>query len=345
MGQPGADVWDLFLASVDALDLRRNFDTEPSGVSGRRPDFVRQIEGVPVIVEVKSVPQISDVLAFDRLDAAGAYKVMAGRRLSAATREALSERDMGYFDARGHLRLWRRPLLVDKDVPVGPAEQHRAVRPRFENKSLLDVALAVLDGTARQGVRATAAVVGRPPGTVSKQLKVLRDANLVDELGEPAVPDLFDAVAESWNPSRLPLADLPRPGRGAVNQRLQFGLDEPAAPGWVLADSFAAGSWGAPVVVDAAAPPDFYVPDSHVVRLARTLLRDAEFGRHACTVAAAPAPYVCRRRHDRAPEFDSPFLAPSAVVAALDLSIDPGHGREVLESWRRDLRPEIPRVW
>jgi hypothetical protein len=345
VGQPGADVWDLFLASVDALDLRSRFDVEPSAVSGRRPDFVGQIEGVPVIVEVMSVPQISDVLAFDRLDAAGAYKVMAARRLSAATRDALAERDMGYFDARGHLRLWRRPLLVDKDVPVGPTERHRAVRPRFENKSLLDVALAVLDGTARQGVRATAAVVGRPPGTVSKQLKLLRDANLVDDRGDPAVPDLFEAVAESWNPARVPLADLPRPGRGAVNQRLQFGLDDPDAPGWVLADSFAAASWGAPVVLDAAAPPDFYVPDNRVVRLARTLLGDAEFGRHACTVAAAPAPYVCRRRYDRALEFDSPFLAPSAIVAALDLSIDPGRGREILESWTRDLRPEIPRVW
>jgi hypothetical protein len=345
MGQPGADVWDMFLASVDALDLRRRFDLAPSAVSGRRPDFVGQIEGVPVIVEVKSVPQVSDVLAFDRLDAAGAYKVMAARRLSAAARDALAERDMGYFDARGHLRLWRRPLLVDKDVPVGPTERHRAVRPRFENKSLLDVALAVLDGTARQGVRATAAVVGRPPGTVSKQLKVLRDANLADERGEPAVPDLFEAVAEFWNPARVPLADLPRPGGGAVNQRLQLGFEDADASGWVLADSFAAASWGAPVVVDAAAPPDFYVPDSHVIRLARTLLGDAEFGRHACTVAAAPAPYVCRRRYDCALEFDSPFLAPSAIVAALDLSIDPARGREVLDSWRRDLHPEIPRVW
>jgi hypothetical protein len=82
-----------------------------------------------------------------------------------------------------------------------------------------------------------------------------------------------------------------------------------------------------------------------VLRQARTLLGDAEFGRHACTVAVAPAPYVCRVRHDRSDVFDSPWFAPSPVVAALDLATDPARGRETLELWSRKLAPEVRRVW
>ena len=138
-------------------------------------------------------------------------------------------RDMGYFDARGHLRLWHRPLLVDVDVPVmtsaiGPG------RLRFDTPSMLDVVLSVLDGSVARGVRATAGSLGRSPGTVSKHLAALRSAHLVDERGDPTVPDLFEAIVDVWHPVRVPLADLPRPGAGAVNERLQLRLDEVSRP-------------------------------------------------------------------------------------------------------------------
>ena len=99
------------------------------------------------------------------------------------------------------------------------------------------------------------------------------------------------------------------------------------------------------MVLSGDAPPDFYVPDVRVLRQARTLLGDATYGRHACTVAVAPAQYVCRRRYDRATYSTSPFFAPSPMVAALDLASDPARGREVLELWSRKLPPELHRVW
>jgi len=98
-------------------------------------------------------------------------------------------------------------------------------------------------------------------------------------------------------------------------------------------------------VLGGDAPPDFYVPDVQVVRLARTLLGDAEYGRHACTVARAPSPFVCRRRYDRGQTSGDVFFAPSFVVAALDLAADPGRGRETLELWSRNLPEEVRRVW
>jgi hypothetical protein len=314
--QAAEDLWDAFLASLRALGLAAELD--PQSGHGR-------IEEVGVRVRVKAVPVTADVAAFAAEDGSGAYKVVVGRRMSNATRAALAEHDMGFFDARGHLRLWRRPLLVDTDVPA--LWQAAPGKPRdFTSPSLLDVALAALDGVVADGVRATAAVLGRSPGTISKRLAVLRAAHLVDEHRAPAVPDLFDAVLEVWHPVRLPLKDRPTASDAA---------------GWVLADTWAADAWGAPVITTEDAPRDFYVPDAASARRARALLGDADFGAHGSTVAVAPAPFVCRRHFDRGVGFD----APSPVVAALDLASDPARGREILEEWSQQLPPGVRRVW
>lgn len=343
MAIQGSEAWEALILAFAALRLDASFPAGErrkarSGVSG-------WIEGVPVVVQVRSVPTVGDVLAFEQAEADDAYKVLVGRRLSAPVRAALIERDMGYFDGQGHLRLWRRPLLIDTDVDPVSSALGASRLSQFDVPSLLDVSLAVLDGVARQGVRQAAAALGRAPGTVSKQLAALRAAHLVDDRGEPAVPDLFDAVAEVWRPARIPLARAPVPGDGPVNDRLHLGLSTPDGPGWVLADAHAAAAWGAPVVLGGDAPPDFYVQDAQVVRLARTLLGDAEYGRHACTVARAPAPFVCRRRFDRGQTSGGGFFAPSFVVAALDLAADPGRGRETLELWSRNLPEDVRRVW
>jgi hypothetical protein len=307
-------------------------------------DAAGTIEGVDVVVDVRSNPTGGDVLAIAQRDSAGAHKILVADHLWEPVRESLRAQHISYFDGRGHLRLWHRPLLIDAPVPGGPVSA-QPQRWRIESPSTLDVALALLDGTAAQGVRATAGALDRSPGTVSKRLAALRAAFLADEAGRPVIPALFEAVVAVWRPTRVPLADRPRPGAGPVNERLAVNFDDPDGRGWVLADVRAAAAWGAPVVVSGSTPPDFYVPDAGVAARARALLGDAEFGRHACTVAVAPCPSVCRRRFDRADVVDEPFLVPSPIVAALDLAIDPARGRETLELWSRTLPPELPRVW
>jgi hypothetical protein len=338
-------LWDAFELALDQVDLRHRFDREVQ-MGRHRWDGQGEIEGVSVVIEVKPIPTVADAARLRRRTAKGQYPVVLARRVSKVVADELARSDIGFFDARGRLRIWHRPLLVDTSVastelpgPSAPA------KVRLETASTLDVALAVLDGTAGEGVRAAAVLIDRAPGTVSKQLAALRSAGLVDDDGAPAIPDLFEAVVDVWNPRRIPLADLPRPGGGRVNERLQVGLDDPSAGGWVLADVGAAAAWGAPVVMSGGAPPDFYVPDDGVLALARSLLGSIEYGSHACTVAVAPSPYVCRRRYDRSHAFNTEFLAPSAVVAALDLAADPARGREMLELWSRDLSPEVRRVW
>jgi hypothetical protein len=337
----GVELWEHFCSALDAFDLDAALTLARDGPWGA----TGVIESVPVVIELKANPTVGDVLALVDRGSDGAHKVLVARHLWSPVRDALRAHDVSSFDGRGHLRLWHRPLFVDSDVPQAYAVTSPSSRWRIESPSALDVALAVLDGTASTGVRATAEVVGRAPGTVSKQLAALRSAYLVEEDGQPVVPALFEAVVDVWRPARVPLADLPRPGAGSVNARLAVGLDDPDAPGWVLADTRAAAAWGAPVVLAGDAPPDFYVPDGGALARARALLGDAEYGRHACTVAVAPCPYVCRRRHDRAGVVGEPFLAPNPIVAALDLALDPARGREVLDRWSRDLPPELARVW
>ena len=342
--EPEAELWDAFHRALDEVGLVSRFDRQ-AGIADRRWDAVGKIEDLPVVIELKAVPTVADVGRLHEHVPKDSYPVLVARRVSKAVATELIKRDVGFFDARGRLRIWRRPLFVDTTV-TGEAEgSSTTTSPRMEPPSMLDVALAVLDGTAEHGVRATAKPLGRAPGTVSKQLAALRAAGLVDDDAQPTVPDLFEAVADVWHPVRVPLAELPSPGHGRVNERLRLGFDDPEGPGWVLADVAAAAGWGAPIVVTSGSPPDFYVPGRSIVAQARSLLGQAEYGHHACTVAVAPAPYVCRRRRDRSQAFGSEFLLPSPVVAALDLAIDPARGREMLELWSRDLGAEIRRVW
>ncbi|MBI2709770.1 MAG: hypothetical protein HYX34_08745 [Actinobacteria bacterium] len=341
MSAATAELEERFRLALQALDIDADLTSSASGPW----DMVGTIEGVPVVIEVKANPTVGDVLALVDRASDGAHKVLIARHLWSPVRDELQGRGVSYFDGRGRLRLWHRPLFVDSDVPGMSGASESSSRWRIDSPSGLDVALAVLDGSAARGVRAAAEAMGRAPGTVSKQLAALRSAYLVDDEGQPVAPALFEAVVAVWRPDRVPLADLPRPGAGSVNARLGIGLDDPDGAGWVLSDARAAAAWGAPVMLAGNAPPDFYVPDAGVLARARVLLGDAEYGRHACTLAVAPCPYVCRRRYDRAGVVDEPFFAPSPIVAALDLAVDPARGSETLERWSRNLPPELPRVW
>lgn len=334
-------LWRDFGAALDDSGLRSSW---APGRDGQSWDMVGEIEGVAVVIELRATVGTTSVSSIGEGEPA-AYRVVVSHRVSSAAREALAQRDIGFYDGQGHLRLWHRPLMVDTRVAATGTGEGRPQLARFNVPSMLDVALAALDGLATTGVRAAAARIGRSPGTVSKHLAALRRSSLISERSEPTIPDLFEAVLDVWRPRRVPLAELPRPGAGPVNQRLQLGFEEPGGPGWTLASASAAAAWGAPVAITGDAPPDFYVPNEGTLRQARTLLGDADFGRHACTVAVGPASFVCRNRYDRSGVSNDPFLAPSAVVAALDLAADPARGRETLDLWSRNLLPEVNRVW
>lgn len=312
-------------------------------------DLLIRLDNITLAVQVKAAPTVADVHRLASLSIPpGAYKVLAGGRVSQAVRAELRAAGIGFYDARGHLRLMRPPLRID--APARAVTDDTApTRDPLVNNGGLDVALYLLDKPdflETFSVRGLARAVDRAPSTVSNTLKALRDDHLVDERNRPIVPDLFQAVLAHWQPKRLPLAGMPAPGQGRLNERLELGLDTvPLEAGWALADGHAAAAWGAPVVLVADTPPDFYIPSTRVLNTARTSFGIAAYGAHACTVAVAPAPFVVRFRYDFVEIIGLHFPVVRPVIAALDLAADPGRGRETLELWSEHLGEHITRVW
>ncbi len=321
----------------------------PDGLADAGIDLLVRLDDVTLAVEVKAAPTVADVYRLaSRPVPAGTYKVLAGGRISRAVRQELRNADIGFYDARGHLRLMHPPLRIDAPAL---AVTEDAARPRnpLVSSGGLDVALCLLDQPnflELLSLRRLAGAVDRAPSTVSNTLRALRDDYLVDERNRPIVPDLFRAVLRHWQPTRLPLAGMPRPGDGRLNERLELGLDTVRfRHGWALADGHAASAWGAPVVLDADTPPDFYIPNTRVLNAARTSFGVAAFGSHACTITVAPAPFVVRHRSDLSESAGLIFPVVRPVVAALDLAADPGRGTETLELWNERLAAHINRVW
>ncbi len=332
-------LWLAFLGALDDLGLSHNVSRPASDASR---DAVGLIGGVSVVIDMRATIGLNDVTAFTPADSTARHVVVA-ERISKDAQAWLVEHDVSFYDRRGRLRLWSPPLLIDALLATQSSGQgpHRALR--LGVPSTLDVALACLDGLAGAGVRRVAAGIDRAPGTVSKALAQLRAAHLIDKDNAVVGTELFEEVADIWRPVRVPLAHLP-PTDGSVVSRLRLGTSVNDEVGWVTADAHAAQAWGAPVVRDAAAPPDFYVPDEQVLGMARTLLGTSTYEQRACTVAVAPSPLVCHRRIDRRTANDR-WFSPMCAVAALDLAIDPARGREILDLWARSLPDGATHVW
>ncbi len=266
----------------------------------------------------------------------GTVQVLVGSKIPADLRRQLREQGLNYFDRSGHLRLVGPQIVIDADVPtesVGPSPHP------LDSATGRDVAIACLVTPKREHkVREVARWIGRDPGGVSRLMGQLRQIGLLRPDGRPVTPDLFNELSDRWIRTQLPLSTMPEfiPD---VDAQLRLGLGDLAAAGWALTDTVGAQIWGAPVVARGDYPPDFYVPDSSVLRRAvRTLGRSLEPEDRACTVAVPPAPVACRHRAHS----DIGYPLASHVVVALDLSLDRARGAEALRSWRpRD----VDRVW
>lgn len=341
-------------ALTDILGHHAPLVRPPDPLADAGIDLLARIGDVTLAIQVKAAPTVADVHRLANVPVpvpvpVDAYKVLAGGRISQAVREELREAGIGFYDARGHLRLMHPPLRIDAPVRSVAEDTATPTSDPLASSGGLDIALCLLDQPdflEHFSGRRLAGTVDRAPSTVSNILKALRDDYLLDDRNRPIVPDLFQAVLRRWKPQRIPLAGMPRPGHGRLNDRLELGLDAASfKPGWALADGHAAAAWGAPVVVHADTPPDFYVPNTRVVSAARTSFGTAAYGDHACTIAVAPAPFVVRYRSYLAEAIGLIFPVVRPVVAALDLAVDPGRGSETLALWSECLDSHITRVW
>lgn len=356
-GTPGYAGWVARTSDTEGVaDLlevlaRLDLPVVTSRRRGRVPDdLVIQIEGeqLPVVVEVRGSPSPAGIrhLVTRRTDDQ-AHHILVADRLTSFDKELLVEAGWGYLDRRGHLRLWLDRVRVDTRIDPLVEVVRRSPLDTGTGRA---VAVCLLAATGPLTVRGIAKETGVAVSSVSTALAGLRAESLVGESSTEAVgPELFWALAGRWGVREQTIALKDAPGPGDVGRTSQLGLgleDVEATVGWALRGDVAAAAWGAPVVLQGDAPPDFYVPDARTLRIAKQLYGEApaEIDRRA-TISVAPMRYVVTHRYDAASRglSNSEWPVVHPVIAALDLTRSGARGQEILEEFEP---PEgFRRVW
>ena len=334
--------------AVEALvDALRSIDITASSIQDKpgAADLLVEAGGVPFVVEVKSVVTAGDGARFAQ---GGANRdratVVVADRIAEGAKEEFRRAGVNFYDRRGHLRILRPPIVIDVVLPSEAMARGRSTGP-LSSQVAKEVAITCLLTPDRpHGVREVATYIERVPSAVSTAMADLRAEGLLTSAGEASVPDLFHELATAWRRGPVPLADLPRPGAGRVNDQLDLGFeDAELSSGWALTDTLAAASWGMPVVARGDYPPDFYVPSDAHLRRARALLGEtSNADRRACTVAVAPVRLACLRRVDHAKTSGEVWPVADHIVVALDLAQDKARGLGILDRWHPK---DIVRAW
>lgn len=304
-----------------------------------RGELIVDLDGRSIRTQVISRSDLRPVHADEvpRLDDADAGIVFADR-IADRSREVLRQRGWGWLDRRrGRLRLWATGVRVDALVPPTLAPEVTAGAANPFTPAGRQLALWLLTHPDEHASpRALHRELGISASQISNLLAALSAEALLRKDRRPLVPELFWALAEHWRPVRHPIVSLPGPAELAASPEL--GVDR-----WVATDTAAALAYGAPVVASADYPVDLYLPTERSLSwLLGRSVRAAEPGQRSATVAVAPSPLVCDSRLRRD---GSPWPLAHPVVVALDLAVDRGRGREVLEGWDPAADLGVTRVW
>lgn len=309
-------------------------------------DFVTVLGDAPVRVEFRSLVDLGAAQRLASKPGATPESVLmvVGERILDSAKEFLSERNVGFFDLRGHLKVRTPALIIDTAVPTRRRAAPSGSDPLAGDVGL-EVGVAVLMAPKdRHGVRTLARALERSPSSVSVVMQRLRRDGYIDSSGSLVGTELFWLLADRWGTESTMLAEMPpmdEHSRLSRALRLDFAGSE--AEGWALTDAAAALHFGAPLAVRADQRLDFYVPNLTAMRRAESLLGTASTmstTRARLRVAPVAAVTSCRvKLRTRQPVW--PLAHP--LFVALDLARDVGRGREILSDW---TPPEgWDRVW
>lgn len=302
--------------------------------------------GVGARIQVKRYSLVTDEVAkrlLAQVRPADVPLLVVADRVVGTARKTLTSERVGFLDLRGHLAVRTGRLLIDADL--APMRQQALSLDALAGRAGLEVAAAVLMQPGQPAaVRVLSRQIRRSPSTVSEVLARLRREGLVDTNNAVTDTRLFWRLAEKWSTPRAMLRRLPAPSDTSAAAGLRLGLaGSEQEAGWALTDTAAAAMYGAPVAFRSDQVLDFFVPDQSVVRRAVTILGGAgSTAEAAATLRVPPVSAATAGRIDLASsQFDWPLAHPMFV--ALDLALDVGRGREILQAWTPDDR--WPRVW
>ena len=284
-----------------------------------------------------------------RTERRGAHLVVADQISTAAKEYLASVPNWGWLDRRSELRLRhgsaeleiRLPSATGDAVPGGVTLAAPASDGPIRGRAGISYAAALLlgDPAGPPSIRSVARRAGMAASTVSDAAGLLRDAGLILPSGEPALPDLFWALAAVWRPLRAtPVASVPDP---AAFERQSPNLDDLAHEGWAQGGDQAALAWGAPMFA-LGTVPWIWVPDQIIARRVERSLGAASWDDPAAVILVPPTPLACMDRQN-APSGSLAWPTLHPLYLALDLAQDRARGHEILEGWTPPL--PRPRPW
>ncbi|MEO8691980.1 MAG: hypothetical protein ABI658_00605 [Acidimicrobiales bacterium] len=258
----------------------------------------------------------------------GTIPIVVADRVTADARRRLQAAEWSWLDLYQRELYLRAPgVWVQAEVTVPGGRKSRPTAPRratISSGAGITVAFwlcAHPGATLRPTVDAVE--LGIAPSTISTAVGQLADAGLVDGDGAGLFPELFWELAEKWQPQRQWLATVPFPEP----------QNDPASDRqWRLSGTAAAAAMGAPVAAGFGQPLELYVPGPAVLNTTARRYGVSPVGIGPAAVAVAPTSQVLRHL-DQALVVDGWPVAP-LVAVALDLAIDSGRGREILQEWK-----------
>lgn len=252
--------------------------------------------------------------------------VIVADAVPGAQRRELDRAGIGWLDRRGHLKLRAPGVFIDADVPGSPGVRSSLRRDPLGGPVALAVAFDALTCYPEpvSKVRPLARMLEASPAGVSQAISRLIDAGLLTETRIAAVPGLFWAVVDTWEPGWVDLGWSPKPSADLVAVGIA-----------------AAAALGAPVAAKAA-PLELLATDARVLRA--VLRKDAaNKSSHVkpgvpIRVAIAPGPAAFEEHPDAVKVRGHRVANPTAVAASI--AADKARGAEIVEAW--DL---VDRAW
>ncbi len=340
-------------ATARGVSIERSGDDQVAVTVGQ--------QGWPATVIARDAVSLSDARELTATETKGS-KVVVANQLSAEAKDFLAEQNSAarsfgwsWLDRRGEMAL-NHPrasgvIQFDLDAvdrnPSRPGgwrlSSPRSDGPIRGRAGISYAAAVLLDPTRRPSIREVAVAAEMSHGAVGDAAKLLRNVGLIGPTGDPEIPDLFNALAEAWGPTRIvPVATAPSKEQADHMRAEAADLD---SVGWGLGGDAATLSWGAPMFHLGRSRPWIWVAHDADARRAGRALGPASWDESAAVFAVAPTLLVCRTRL-RSPGKPKPTFLPTVhpLFLALELAQDASRGREILDQWT-PKQPYIHRVW
>ncbi len=310
---PISELLDDLVGALASLDVPARVDGDSLVVDGTRcsPTLVARAHPTPA--------DLGQVVHDHR---GHLPAVVVADRISDAGRAVLRDAGWGWYDRRGHLRLWADGIRVETPLP-GEGDGSTRRRPANLWTPLgLEVALAALiDPAEPVTARRVARTIGRSVGATHELLVRFGEEGLIGRTSHrPLLPDLFWETAAHW----------PDTGWTALAAPLEEVGRVAGAEHVVRVDERAATLGGARIAAAGDLPARAYVTSEAALRRARRLADGDRPTR--CWVRVSPVRWLPDHADHPADE-EHPWRVAAPLVCALRLAADPSRGREIVEAW------------